>query len=230
MRHPNGDMLTTITDLRRALAVAADPIESEPMAAYMQHRFEFLGVKTPARRAITKDLLRSARRATADELIELATRCWAQPEREWQYVGTDALKSGHCAFSPDHLDDLRVFITAKSWWDTVDAIASWPVGSIIDRHRDAATVMDAWLHDTDIWVARTAILHQLRFKHSTDVERQFRYALTRAGDTEFFIRKAIGWSLRQYAHTDPDPVVTFVERHHDELSALTRREALKNVR
>lgn len=200
------------------------------MAAYMQHRFEFLGVKTPARRAITKDLMTSARTAPADELIEFATRCWAQPEREFQYVGSDALKSGHRAFSPDHLDDLRGLITCKSWWDTVDAIASWPIGSIIDRYRDAVTVMDVWLHDGNISVARTAILHQLRFKNTTDVDRLFRYTLTRAGDTEFFIRKAIGWSLRQYAHTDPDPVVTFVERHHDELSGLTRREALKNVR
>lgn len=223
-------MLTSITDLRRELAAAADPTDAELMAAYMKHRFEFFGLKTPARRTITKDLVKSARTAPPDELIEFATFCWAQPERELQYVGSDVLKSGHRAFTPDHLDDLRGLIASKSWWDTVDAIASWPVGSIIDRHRDAATVMDAWLYDSNMWIARTAILHQLRFKDTTDVERLFRYALDRSGDSEFFLRKAIGWSLRQYAHTDPDPVVTFVERHHDELSGLTRREALKNVR
>ena len=223
-------MLTSIPDLRRELAASADPADAEPMSAYVKHRFEFLGLKTPARRAITKDLIKSARTASADELIEFAVLCWAQPERELHYVGSDVLKSGHAAFTPDHLDDLRGLITSNSWWDTVDAIASWPVGSIIDRHRDAAAVMDIWLHDSNMWPRRTAILHQLRFKQTTDVERLFRYALERSGDTEFFIRKAIGWSLRQYAHTDPDSVVAFVDRHPVELSGLTRSEALKNIR
>ena len=223
-------MLMSIVELRRELSVVAVTDDAEPMAAYMKHRFEFFGIKTPARRAATRDLLRIARHSAADDLIEFATTCWAQPEREFHYVGADVLKAGHASFAPEHLDDLRTLITTNSWWDTVDSIASWPVGSIIDRHRDAASAMDTWLYDDDMWVARTAIIHQLRFKETTDVERLFRYALTRAADTEFFIRKAIGWSLRQYAHTDPDAVVTFVERHLEELSGLTRREALKNAR
>lgn len=223
-------MLTSIAALRGALATAARPEDAGPMAAYMKHRFEFFGVKTPQRRVITKDLLKSARTTEARELLDFARACWAEPERELHYVGSDVLKAGHRAFDPDHLDDLRGLITTNSWWDTVDAIASWPVGSTIDRHSDAVEVMDAWLHDSNLWVARTAIIHQLRFKDTTDVERLFGYALERAGDADFFIRKAIGWSLRQYAHADPDAIVTFVDRHHDELSGLTRREALKNVR
>ena len=93
--------------------------------------------------------------------------------------------------------------------------------------RTLATATDRWIGGDDIWLARSAILHQLRWGADTDADRLFEYSLRRAGDTEFFIRKAIGWALRQYARTDPDAVRAFVERH--EFSGLTRREALKHL-
>ena len=102
------------------------------------------------------------------------------------------------------------------------------VGDLVRRDPSLVAVMDRWIDSPDRWRARTAILHQLRFKHDTDVERLFRYCTARATEPEFFIRKAIGWALRQHAWTDPDAVVAFV-RAHPELSALSTREALRNV-
>ena len=124
---------------------------------------------------------------------------------------------------------MKALITTNSWWDTVDALAVHVVGTMVHRHRELAAVMDRWIDADDFWLARTAILHQLRWKSDTDTSRLFTYALRRAADNEFFIRKAIGWALRVYATTDPDAVRTFVDRHEDTLSALTQREARKHL-
>jgi 3-methyladenine DNA glycosylase AlkD len=219
----------SMTDIRDAMTDVADPSSARDMARYMRDRFDFLGVTSPRRRAAVADTITAARRWTATDLIDFAERCWAEPEREFQYVGADVLKSGHGSFRPTDLTSLKTLVSTKSWWDTVDVLATWPVGSIISRHPEAAATMDEWIDDADFWVARTAILHQLRSKDQTDVDRLFRYALRRAGDSEFFVRKAIGWSLRQYAHCDPDAIARFVAVHSDELSNLTRREATKNI-
>lgn len=147
------------------------------------------------------------------------------PER--RRLTTDVLREGRAALGPDDVSALRRLIATKSWWDTVDTLAAWPVGSIVERHPAVVAVMDEWIVDDDIWLARTAMLHQLRFGQHTDVDRLFRYALRRADSQEFFVRKAIGWALRQYARTDPEAVRSFVAANEGRLSSLTRREALK---
>ena len=213
--------------LRRDLETVADPTSAPPMAAYMKHRFEFMGIKTAQRRLATKPTMAWARRASGDELIAFARDCWNEPEREFQYVGADALNANAARLESRHLDDLEQLITARSWWDTVDGLSAWCVGGLVRADRTLATATDRWIEGDDIWLARSAILHQLRWGADTDADRLFEYSLRRAGDTEFFIRKAIGWALRQYARTDPDAVRAFVERH--EFSGLTRREALKHL-
>lgn len=199
------------------------------MQAYMKDRFEFIGVKTPARRAASAAALTVAKRSDHDELLAFALRCWAEPEREFHYLGADTLRAGHRHLGPNALTDLETLITTHSWWDTVDSLAAWPVGSIVMRHPETVPIMDEWITSEHLWMTRTAILHQLRAKADTDVDRLFAYALGRAADNDFFIRKAIGWSLRQYAHTDPAPILRFVKMHADVLSNLTRREALRNI-
>ncbi|MEM8618520.1 MAG: DNA alkylation repair protein [Actinomycetota bacterium] len=214
---------------RVALAAIADPARSEQMARYMRDQFAFFGVGSPDRKQATADVVRSARRAEADELLDFATRCWEAAERELQYVATDALRAGANRFTPEHLDDLAELISTKSWWDTVDALAPHPVGSVVERHPDAGSEMDRWAGSDDIWIARSAILHQLRYKARTNEARLFRYSVQRAGDTEFFIRKAIGWALREYSKVAPDAVTAFVTEHEHELSGLTVREARKHL-
>jgi 3-methyladenine DNA glycosylase AlkD len=218
-----------IDRVREALTAVAVPDDVPPMQAYMKGRFPFLGVKSPARRRATAEHLVEARRAPPEALLRFARDCWKQDEREFQYVGTDVLKAGHRSFDPSHLDALASLVTSKSWWDTVDVLAAWPIGSVTQRHCASAAVMDRWVDDADMWIARTAILHQLRRKETTDVDRLFGFAIRRGTDTEFFIRKAIGWSLREYAHVAPDTVASFVGANESAMSALTKREALKNI-
>ena len=215
--------------LRLSLEAVAEVEQIEPMAAYMKHRFEFLGVRSPAIRQVVKPFLAAARDATGDQIIGFVDECWDQPEREFQYVGALVLRRSVATLESRHLEDLRRFITTKSWWDTVDSLAAWSVGPLVRANPGLSTTMDEWIESDDIWLARTAILHQLAWKADTDGDRLFRYALARAAETEFFIRKAIGWALRQYAREEPERVRACVDANRDRLSGLTSREALKHL-
>jgi 3-methyladenine DNA glycosylase AlkD len=219
----------TAAAVRERLAPLADPEDAVHMAAYMKDHFPFFGIKAGPRRAAVKPILAASARATADELIDFALACWEEPEREFQHVAVDVLRKRSGQLEPDQLEELETLITTKSWWDTVDGLAAWVVGPMVRTHPDLVHLMDDWAEDDDMWLARTAMLHQLGYKTETDVERLFRYAEDLAPHSDFFIRKAIGWALRQYARTDPDAVRAFVSAHEADLSGLTRREALKHL-
>ncbi|MEM7096002.1 MAG: DNA alkylation repair protein [Actinomycetota bacterium] len=219
-------MLPPFDDLRAALADVADPDKAPGMAAYMKDHFVYFGVQSKDRRAASKPWLRASRTIDADVLLDFAEACWSEREREFQYVGMDALRAGANNLPATALGRVRRLVETKSWWDTVDALAAWTVGPMVANH-DLGSVMDEWIDDPNMWVARTAILHQLGFKEDTDAERLDRYVGRRADDTEFFIRKALGWALRNFSRIDSDAVRAIVERHDDRLSGLTRREATK---
>ena len=218
-----------IEQLRRELTAVAVPADAAPMAAYMQHRFAFLGVKTPARRAASKGMIRHSTQGSIDDAVALAHQLRAQPEREFHYVAGDLLRANQRRLRDEHIDDLRRLVTTDAWWDTVDALASPTIGTMVLHHPALTETMDEWIDADDMWLARVAIIHQLRFGEHTDVERLHRYTLRRAADPEFFIRKAIGWALRVYAKTDPDAIRSFVDAHVDTLSPLSIREATKHL-
>jgi 3-methyladenine DNA glycosylase AlkD len=208
---------------------AADPVRAEGARAYMRDQFPFLGIPTPARRALSRQVLAGVPAPDEAELGAVALACWELPEREYQYFACDWLARHAGICTPGFLPTAARLITTKSWWDTVDALAASVVGTIVLRHPAAVSTMDSWLVAEDMWLVRTALLHQLRYKDRTDAERLFRYCLTQAGHRDFFIRKAIGWALRQYAWTAPDAVREFAAAHGDELSPLSYREATRNL-
>lgn len=212
-----------------ALAAAADPNRAPAMAAYMQGRFPFLGVGAAARRTAQREFVEGARHAAAPELLDAADRCWAQPEREFQYVASNLLRRGVGRLGAPHLPQIERLLRTKSWWDTVDLLAAHVVGPMVAADPALVAAMDRWIDDADFWIARTAILHQLTYGERTDADRLFDYVDRRCDDTEFFVRKASGWALRQYSKTNPDAVRRYVADRGDRLSGLTRREALKHV-
>jgi 3-methyladenine DNA glycosylase AlkD len=219
-------------DLLRDLAVAfsahGDAERAAAMRAYMRHQFPFYGIAAHTQGAIARAVL-AERGLPPDEAAvkRSALDCWERPEREWQYFACGLVGRRVRILSPRFLPTARKLITTKSWWDTVDALASRAVGPLVRMHPTLVATMDRWIDDKDIWLARTAILHQLSYKDATDTQRLFDYCLRRGGSSEFFIRKAIGWALRQYSKTDARAVRTFVRRHATELSGLSKREALK---
>ncbi|MEL6894032.1 MAG: DNA alkylation repair protein [Actinomycetota bacterium] len=227
---PSIDALRDLAErLDEALRELADADQAEPMARYMKDRFEFLGVKTPARRASSKALVAATRRADLDDVVAVVDALRAHPEREFHYVASDVLRANDRRLRARDFEHLARWITTDSWWDTVDALASPTVGTMVRNHPELAATLDDWVDGDELWLARTAIIHQLRYGDDTDAERLFRYALARARDTDFFIRKGIGWALRQYAHHAPDRVRAFVDEHRDRFSPLTIREATKHL-
>jgi 3-methyladenine DNA glycosylase AlkD len=225
----DSDVEGLVERLVAAYGAAADPVRATSMRAYMRDQFPFLGLPTPARRALSRQVLAGVPAPDEDGLRALTLACWALPEREYQYFACDLLSRYAARCTPGFLPTAEALLTTKSWWDTVDELAANVVGGIVLRHPEALSTMDSWLVADNLWLARTALLHQLRYKDRTDTDRLFRYCLTRAGHPDFFIRKAIGWALRQYAWTDPEPVRRFVAANRDVLSPLSVREALKNI-
>ena len=199
------------------------------MRRYMRDQFAYFGVPTPERRAITKRVLTTIGPPSPVDLEAIGPLAWEIDERELQYAAVDVLVRHVKLARPELLSVVEGLVTTKSWWDTVDALASNVVGPLVRRYPPLVTTLDEWIAGDELWLARTAILHQLSYRGDTDVDRLFRYSLAWAECPDFFARKAIGWALRQYARTDPDAVRRFLADHDDVLSALTVREASKHL-
>lgn len=218
--------------LGAALAPLADPAKAAPMRAYMKDKFPFLGIQSTGRRQATLPLIRAARDIGGAGLLATARALWAKPEREYQYVALDLLDRHARMLGPGDVDAIISLARDKAWWDTVDALAV-TIGGILRRARapgvDPQRRMDEALRDADLWVRRIAMLHQLGWRGDTDERRLFAYSLAVAAETDFFIRKAIGWALRDYARHAPDAVRAFLNEHAAVLSMLTRREAGKHL-
>lgn len=217
-----------VARLRGAFEPAADPERAAGAAAYMRDQFPFLGIPTPERRRLARTALRDLEDPNESELAAIARALWAQPEREFQHTGCDYLRAHIDVAGIGFIDVVEQLVTTKAWWDTVDALAAHTAGPLVRAHPALVATMDRWIVSEQLWLARTALLHQLAYKRATDGDRLFRYCALRAGDREFFIRKAIGWALRTYAAIAPDAVAQFVAST-PELSPLSTREATRGI-
>ncbi len=127
--------------------------------------------------------------------------------------------------------DLYLYLIMQSqWWDVVDGVAVWLVGVALKGHPGLSRSLKTWIRDQNLWIRRTALLTQLQYKRDTDFELLSELILQVADEKEFFIRKAVGWTLRQYSYTDAEAVVQFVTDHSDQLSRLSVTEALKALK
>lgn len=223
-----------VRDLRAAMEELADPERAEAQRAYMKSSLPFYGIAAPDLRAILRGPLRAHRLATFQDWERAIRTLWdtARHREEW-YA---ALAVAQYRWYHDWRTDLRALplflhlITTGAWWDVCDEIASRLIGPMLQAHPAEMTpTLVAWGDHDHMWVRRVAILAQLKAKDRTDT------ALLRAtiepnlGDREFFIRKGIGWALREYAKTDPVWVQEFVNAHAGRLSPLSKKEALKHL-
>ncbi|HWW69497.1 MAG TPA: DNA alkylation repair protein [Duganella sp.] len=211
--------------LALALRCEAIPTHRASMAAYMRDQFEFLGVATPARRAVVKTRYKGWQPNSAIELVDIAREIWDYPEREYQYAAIDLLAMHSNKLDTRHLPFLMELVQSKSWWDTVDALAS-VIGKVLRYRHDG---MDQAIGHENMWVRRVAILHQLGWRDKTNQTLLFSYSLQRAHEKEFFIQKAIGWALRDYARHNPRAVREFTSEERARLSPLSYREANKHA-
>ncbi|MFJ2886171.1 DNA alkylation repair protein [Streptomyces sp. NPDC087305] len=230
VRVPGSVLADTVLErLTVTYAAEADPERAASVRAYMKDVAPFLGLTTPLRRALSRTVLEGTPRPDEADCTAIALRCWELPEREYQYFAVDYLRRHVRQCTSGFLPVARYLVSTVPWWDTVDALASHVVGGLVAADPKLVGDMDAWIVDEDMWVARTALLHQLRYKERTDTERLFAYCLRQSGHPDFFIRKAIGWCLREYAKTDPEAVRGFLAREKGRFAPLSVREALKNI-
>jgi 3-methyladenine DNA glycosylase AlkD len=198
-----------------------------PMEAYMRNQFSFLGIKTPDRNALIKEFFREGI-VSLEELETAVTMLWDQPEREFQYAAMNLLDKHQKSLSIQHIPLLEKLILSKSWWDTIDHLSPHNIGGIILKdHASFKDKIQSWIDSENIWLNRTAILYQLKYKEKTDEQELYRIIRSFSTSKEFFIQKAMGWSLREYSYREPQSVRFFIES--ETLPALTKREGMKQL-
>lgn len=216
-----------VASIRSALHEVADPQRAPAMAAYMKSTMPFLGVRRPQVRRVVKEAAQDEAPASAADLADAARQLWDQAAaREERYAAQDLLglraARGRKELMPLH----EHMAVTGAWWDHVDEVGH-RVGEVLDEHPEVASVVRRWSHDPDLWLRRLAILSQLGRRDRVDLRLLADVVEPNLADSEFFIRKAVGWALREAAYRHPDWVREFAATH--ELSPLSRREALKHL-
>ena len=202
-----------------------DSQRAQGQMKYMRNQFEFYGLKAPQWMALARDIFREYGFLEGSELRSFVRLGFEDEYREIQYFTTEVVQRVLRRQPAEFISVLEWMITTRSWWDTVDWLAQL-AGKHFRRFSELMVpVTGRWIEDENLWLQRSAILFQLKYKTDTDTRLLFDYILRRAASREFFIEKAAGWALREYSKTDPAAVIRFIEEH--ELPALTRREGLK---
>ncbi len=215
-------------ELKAQFEAHADADNAVAMQNYMKGKFSFYGIKAPLRKTINRPIFKKYKCNPTPEFKNLISLLWSQEQREYQYTAMDWMERLVQKMDASWLPFLEELITKKSWWDTVDWIAANGVGRLFLNYPELRPQnCNAWIESKNIWLVRTAILHQLKHREQLDWELLQSYILKHADAKEFFINKASGWALRQYHKIAPQRVFAFVDAH-PELSNLTKREALKH--
>ncbi len=200
-----------------------------PMEAYMKHKFKFLGIKSPERKILLKQFITDNLPELSLKFRDLIKKLFGLPEREFHYCAMEIMdKFLKNKYDIKDFDLIKRLICNNSHWDSVDFIAKHILGNYLICYPDKTNeIIPEFSSSYNIWLNRSAILFQLGYKEKTDSDLLFKLCRTHANSEEFFIKKAIGWSLREYAKVDPGSVIKFVKS--TELSSLSQKEALRNI-
>ena len=223
-------------DIRTSVVVAlfdaADPVRAPQQRAYMKSDMPYFGVGVPQCRRIAASVFNANPLPDAQTWEATILELWRKAtHREERYAAVELLlfKRYSRWIEPARLSMIEELVVTGAWWDYVDAIAGRGMGTMLAAHpRPTKSWLRHWAKDDNVWKRRTAILAQLRAKGATDRKLLADVIRPSIGEPDFFLRKGIGWALREFSKTDPDWVVEFVETHTG-LSVLSRREALKHL-
>ncbi len=226
----DGRQASLLADATDLLAAAGDPERAAGAAAYLRTDQPMFGCGMPRVREAVRLLAGPypvRDHATyADDVLAL----WSGRERELQYLAIKWARRWRAQIVPASLPTYERMVVEGAWWDLVDDVASNLVGGVLLHHRREVTpLLRSWIDDDDLWRRRTVLICQLRHREETDERLLFDACLAMADEREFFIRKAIGWGLRQHARTAPDRVTAFLLDHRDRWSGLSWREATKHL-
>jgi len=217
-------MSTNYLGIFEKFSTAANNHQAVQMSKYMRDLFPFLGIPTPKRKELSKDFLNSAKKQKEIDWTFVNT-CW-EKEREFQYLALNYIATLAKLLTPKDLPQLKHLAVTKSWWDTIDCLDRI-IGGIALNFPEVNPILLNWSTDENFWLRRIAIDHQLMRKNKTDAALLEQIIVNNLGQTEFFINKAIGWSLREYSKTNPKWVHNFLTKHNNKLSPLSIKEASK---
>jgi 3-methyladenine DNA glycosylase AlkD len=207
----------------------ANPVYAAGAKKYMRNLSDFYGMGAPVRREILGNFLKKTGYPNAGMLKDVVDYTWAQPQREWQYAGMEILARFARSGAGEMLPLAEYMITHKSWWDTVDYIAPNIAGVVFKKNPELiAGQVESWMNSGNLWLQRSCLLFQLKYRNEVDIDLLFGLCEKLADHKDFFIRKAIGWSLREYSKRNPVAVLEFVNTRT--LSPLSRKEALKRIK
>jgi len=219
--------------VRRGLADCADPTKAPAMQAYMKSAMPYRGVPSPVQKALAREVFPAHPLPDFETWRQTALALWRDATyREERYlaIALTGLRAYAAQQTPASLPLYEELIVTGAWWDYVDEVAIRRIGPILRSHPDVVRpLMLAWRTDGDLWRRRSAIICQVGRKDGMDLDLLTACLEPNLADREFFIRKAIGWALRDYAWRDPEWVRAWVAAHDGQLSGLSRREALKNI-
>jgi 3-methyladenine DNA glycosylase AlkD len=219
-----------ITYVQSSLDAQANPEKAAGMQDYMKTDMPFYGVQKPARTQIFRHVKQQWAPGTPGEYEELVTALWELDHREEKYLAQGVAIGFPRFIVPESLPLYERFIDEGAWWDFVDETATHLIRPLVLEYPDVVwPVVDTWISHENMWRRRAAIICQIGAKERTDTQRLFAFCAARAHEAEFFIRKAIGWALREYSKTDPAAVAAFVATHRGGLSTLSYREATKHI-
>lgn len=213
--------------IEKAFEEKADIENAVKMSKYMRDKFKFYGLSTPNRKEIYKELLKAEKKnGIVDwDFLDL---CYENEHREFQYLVMDYLVAMQKFLKFDDVPHIKKYIKLKQWWDTIDGFDRI-VGNIAFVDKRINDLMLKWSVDEDFWIRRIAIDHQLCRKERTNTELLEQILVNNFGSNEFFINKAIGWSLRDYSKTNPEWVKEFLRKYKDKMDKLSVKEASKYI-
>ena len=208
---------------------AADPEAASAMEKYMRNKFKFYGITSPTRKELSKSFFSKSTLPPFEEIPAIVKHLWNLPQRELHYFAMELMAKYKKQFEPDTIELIEFMTLNNSWWDTVDYIAAHLAGAYFQKFPDKTnSITGKWNHSDNFWLQRMSLLFQLKYKDKTNTELLSKYIRHLAREKEFFIRKAIGWMLREYSKTNPKFVKKFIDEN--ELSALSKKEGLKRIR
>jgi len=195
---------------------------------YLKDQFESLGIYSKIRREIIKEFLDKYDLPPIHKMEDISFYLWNLPERDFQHTAIDILDKVKKQLRKNDIVWLEQLIVQKSWWDTVDGLAAWIIGTYFQLYpQTIVAVTEKWMDSGNMWLQRTSLIFQLKYKKNTDTQLLSAYILRLADRKEFFIRKAIGWVLREYSKTNRQWVKNFIQTN--KLSPLSYREASKYI-
>lgn len=222
-----------VHEIRALLAERGDPEKAPGQQAYMKSELPYRGLTSPVLRATLRPVLSTYAPVDRDEHEATVRMLWDEATHREEWYAAIALvrsRAGRGWLDPDGLPLLRHLVVTGAWWDVVDDVATHPVADTLAAHREVVTpVMHAWAVDENLWLRRTAVLCQVGARVDLDQDLLVHAVEANVEDGSFWLRKAIGWALRDHARTDADWVRAEVERLDGRLSGLSRREALKHL-